>query len=233
MLLTFFAANFFTGEDGRLNVTLFTRFLAILASVAHGISAIGLKLASRSLNSRAVAADENINRNDGDGEAEVPDERQPLIPRQRAVETWYHESVWSLSTDPYFWILFFVLFLTLGSVSQDFRTSRMILTLSTQCEMVISNVGTIAMALPPSSYGPAKQVWFISFANMSSRLITGPVADYVAPVAIEKPSGERVYPRKHFFSRIAFMSGVAVLLSLIFLCTAVGVHTQKSLSILR
>lgn len=105
--------------------------------------------------------------------------------------------------------------------------------------MVISNIGTIVMALPPSSTGwlsfiagspAAHQVKLLSISNTVSRIVVGPLADFVSPVAT---TGEVVFPRKARISRFAFLSGSASLLSLIFLWMAVGVETRKQVWLLR
>ena len=106
--------------------------------------------------------------------------------------------------------------------------------------MVISNIGTIIMALPQSSTGrlsrqsidgspAADQVKILSISNTVSRIIFGPLADFVSPVAISS----EVLSRKARINRFVFLSGSASLLSLIFLWTAVGVETRQQVWVLR
>lgn len=106
--------------------------------------------------------------------------------------------------------------------------------------MVISNIGTIVMALPQSSTGrllgqlidgssAADQVKILSISNTVSRIVCGPLADFVSPVAISS----EVLSRKARINRLVFLSGSASLLSLIFLWMAVGVETRQQVWVLR
>ena len=106
--------------------------------------------------------------------------------------------------------------------------------------MVISNIGTIIMALPQTSSGllsrhlidgspAADQVKILSISNTVSRIVFGPLADFVSPVAISS----EVFSRKARISRFVFLSGSAGLLSLIFLWMAVGVETRQQVLALR
>jgi hypothetical protein len=102
--------------------------------------------------------------------------------------------------------------------------------------MVISNIGTIIMALPQSSTGrlsglsidgspAADQVKILSISNTVSRIVFGSLADFVSPV--------EVLSRKVRINRFVFLSGSASLLSLIFLWMAVGVETRQQVWLLR
>lgn len=106
--------------------------------------------------------------------------------------------------------------------------------------MVISNIGTIIMALPQSSTGrfsgqlidgspAANQVKILSISNTVSRIVFGPLADFVSPVAISS----EVFSRKARINRFAFLSGSASLLSLISLWMAVGAETRQQVWVLR
>lgn len=109
--------------------------------------------------------------------------------------------------------------------------------------MVISNVGTISASLPPSPYelernqspssSAALQVKLLSMANTVPRIIIGPLADFLSPTAAYLPSGSRIFPRKHFISRFAFLSGASALLLSTFLWMEFGVHNQAQLWALR
>lgn len=107
--------------------------------------------------------------------------------------------------------------------------------------MVISNIGTIVMAVPPSATGcptgqliagspAALQVKLLSISNTLSRIVVGPLADFISPVIT---SGEVVSSRKARISRFVFLSGSAGLLSLAFLWMAVGVETREQVWVLR
>ena len=102
--------------------------------------------------------------------------------------------------------------------------------------MVISNIGTIIMALPQSSTGrlsgqlidsspAADQVKILSISNTVSRIVFGPLADFFSPVD--------VLSRKARINRFAFLSGSACLLSLISLWMAVVVETRQQVWVLR
>lgn len=126
-------------------------------------------------------------------------------------------------------------------------TSRPALNISdsmTQCEMVISNIGTIAESLPASNDRPtsskghagssaALQVKLLSITNTASRLIIGPLADYVSPISVFLPTGIRTFTRKHMISRFAFLTGAAALVSLTFFWMSIGITTQGELWALR
>ena len=102
--------------------------------------------------------------------------------------------------------------------------------------MVISNIGTIIMALPQSSTGrlwgllidgsaTADQVKILSISNTVSRIVIGPLADFVSPV--------ETLSRKTRINRFVFLSGSASLLSLVSLWMAVGVETRQQVWVLR
>jgi hypothetical protein len=104
----------------------------------------------------------------------------------------------------------------------------------------MSNIGTIIMALPQPSTGrllgqlidgspAADQVKILSISNTVSRIVFGPLADFVSPVAFSS----EVLSRKARINRLVFLSGSACLLSLIFLWMAVGVETRQQVWVLR
>jgi len=111
--------------------------------------------------------------------------------------------------------------------------------------MVVANIGTISLALPPtevttgvplsifknsSSVSTATtQVRLLSISNTASRLTTGPMADFISPVASYLPSGLLVLPRKHKISRVAFLLGSCILMTLSFLWMVLGVTTQQGI----
>ena len=113
--------------------------------------------------------------------------------------------------------------------------------------MVISNIGTIVLSLPPSSSpsgvtvvgipstdsATSTQVRILSLSNTISRLLVGPVADFVSPVVSYLPNGDRSYPRKHRVSRIAFLVGSTILLACTYFWTEVGIRSQAAVWALR
>ena len=99
--------------------------------------------------------------------------------------------------------------------------------------MVVSNLGSIILSLPPSSSAGnatanvSSQVRLLSFFNTISRLLVGPLADALAPVAA-RLDGVWVFSRKRHTSRVAFMIGTSLLLALTFAWLEVGVRTQEA-----
>jgi len=112
-----------------------------------------------------------------------------------------------------------------------------------QSEMVISNIGTIVAALPAAVSDQATlissidntphQVRLISIANTLTRILVGPLADYVSPVASYLPNGTIVHVRKHRISRVSFLLFSALLSVLTFFWSSFGIITQDGIWILR
>jgi len=158
---------------------------------------------------------------------ETPDERTALLSPKApntvevtVVPVEQPQSVTDLLKDPYFWVLAVIVLCTLGS-----------------CEMVISNIGTIVLSLPRDEFSAtaagspsatATQVRLLSVCNTVSRLLVGPLADFVSPVAAYLPCGTVHYPRKHRVSRVAFLSGASALLIVTFAWMEVGVRSQQA-----
>ena len=108
--------------------------------------------------------------------------------------------------------------------------------------MVISNIGTIVLSFPPdtvypnstlSEHSTSKQVRILSISNTLSRIVVGPLADFVSPVALYSPTGTIVYPRKHRVSRAVFLAVPALLLAFIFTWMEFGVMSREAVWILR
>lgn len=113
--------------------------------------------------------------------------------------------------------------------------------------MVIANIGTISLALPvkeitnrvsslASKTGgstAAAQVRLLSLSNTISRLTTGPMADFTSPVASYLPSGLLALPHQHRISRVVFLLGACVLMTLAFLWMSFGVTSQQGIWVFR
>lgn len=110
--------------------------------------------------------------------------------------------------------------------------------------MVISNIGTIVLSFPPdarivypssasSDHATSKQVRILSISNTLSRIVVGPLADLVSPVALYLPAGGIVYPRKHRVSRAVFLAVPALLLAFIFTWMEFGVMSREAVWTLR
>lgn len=111
--------------------------------------------------------------------------------------------------------------------------------------MVISNIGSIVVSLPSVSPAPsllvpsstdasvtATQVRLLSLSNTISRLLVGPLADFVSPVASYLPCGTIFFARKHHISRIAFIFAASALLVLTYSYMELGVRSRDDLWIL-
>lgn len=114
--------------------------------------------------------------------------------------------------------------------------------------MVLSNIGTIVLSFPSTSTDSdsksiilaprndrttSSQVQMLSLANTISRLLAGPIADFVSPIASYLPNGERCFPRKHLISRMAFLVGACFILALTCFWMEVGVRSQAGVWVLR
>jgi hypothetical protein len=109
--------------------------------------------------------------------------------------------------------------------------------------MVISNIGTIVLSLPPhalavypsalSDHATSKQVRILSISNTLSRIVVGPLADLVSPVASHHPTGTAVYLRRHRVSRAVFLAVPALLLAFIFVWMEFAVMSREAVWTLR
>ena len=103
--------------------------------------------------------------------------------------------------------------------------------------MVVSNLGSIVLSLPATSSSTtenvAAQVRLLSFFNTISRLVVGPLADAIAPVASRHDSGVWAFVRKRHISRVLFMLGTSIIIITTFLWLEVGVRTQEDIWLLR
>ncbi|KAH8117341.1 MFS general substrate transporter [Phellopilus nigrolimitatus] len=215
LFLSVIASTFFTSEESGLNVTQFVAFMAILAGVVHIIGAINLRTPSLTVGGAKSS------------EWQSSDERTPLIApkgqtgtQATVIPVEHDQTVFDLLKDP-------AILVCLGS-----------------CEMVIGNIGTIVLSLPSSSPVPsyistssaasatAVQVRLLSLSNTLSRLLVGPLADFVSPVASYLPSGSIYFARKHRISRIAFLSAASALLALTYSWMELCVRSREGLWVL-
>ncbi|KAJ3502323.1 hypothetical protein NLJ89_g8942 [Agrocybe chaxingu] len=208
------ASAFFTDSAGALNVTRYMSSIALLTAIVYTLGFINMRAVPRS-------SDTVIHVESDDHEGHHEEER-PLLPPKRAVDPTVPELL--QKTD--FWMIALVCVLILGV-----------------CEMIISNIGTIVVSLPPppreSTSGTvlpnsatASQVNLISIANTISRISVGPLADFISPVAAYLPTGAQVFPRKHIISRFAFLAASATLLVFTFTWMVYGVRSQGDVWVL-
>ena len=105
--------------------------------------------------------------------------------------------------------------------------------------MVISNIGTIVLALPSKARFPAslssitaQQVQLLSLSNTITRILTGLVADFISPVAVPV-RGMKTLPRKHLISRVFFLCAPSLLLAFTFFWSSNMVKAQEDVWALR
>ncbi|KAI0797721.1 major facilitator superfamily domain-containing protein [Abortiporus biennis] len=249
LLLSVLASKFFTSPDPEegLNVTNFLAFLAILSGFVHVFGAIVMNGRPRHLSTdsssstpedRPVSPTSSCSDFEGDHEGRGPSsdldpERQGLLihrsPRKPPHEMTFHVvlqepqhgSVADLLQDPHFWLLALVMALIVGSA-----------------EMVMANLGSIFLSLPsssssnsspPSLIDVSTQVQVLSASNTLSRLLIGPVADFLSPVAAYLQNGIWSFPRKQHISRMVFLTGAAMLLAMTFFWSEVGIKTREGM----
>lgn len=111
-----------------------------------------------------------------------------------------------------------------------------------QCEMIISNIGTIVLSLCPEAISgvrslshsaetvTATQVRLISLSNTLSRLLSGPLADFVSPLTSHDGL---THPQRYRISRVVLLSGISLLLAGTFVYLELAIRTPDGLRILR
>ena len=114
-----------------------------------------------------------------------------------------------------------------------------------QCEMVISNIGTIVLSLYPEAVSgvrsltssvegvTATQVRLLSISNTLSRLISGPLADFISPLTSHIPGDGPSRPQSYRMSRVIILSGTSLLLAGTFIYLELAIRTPDGLRILR
>lgn len=224
MFISILASRFFSHPDEGLDVTHFLQFLALFCGAVHLFGAFTLHIIP-------LLEDPPSSVLEDPEESVHIDERTALLHgkhnRTAEVETGIivaspikGSSVVDLVKDHYFWALAFVLFVILGS-----------------SEMVISNIGTIVLSLasqtsnitvaPSTDVATATQVRFLSVANTLSRLVVGPLADFVSPTVTA--SGAQSIHRKRHVSRVAFLFFSILVLALTYLWMVLSVKSQADL----
>lgn len=103
--------------------------------------------------------------------------------------------------------------------------------------MVLGNIGTMVLGVPETrggiaslpKAGGATQVRILSLANTFARLLSGPLADYLAPAPLAHPTGELYFPRKRYFSRLAFLSASCAIMFFAYFWMAAGVVSRQDI----
>ena len=236
-------SNFFTNPNtGLLDVTHYTRFIALINCVVYAGGFVILKEVPQAIDVISVTEAQS------DCVTRAEDENTPLLSN---ATTCAYQPVVNKSANPTisellarldFWLLGLFCMMVFGFVRSSCQYVQTHTHEYSQCEMIISNIGAIFASLPPSEFssgqkypdsGVAFQVNLISAANTVTRISVGPIADFVSPIAAYLPSGAHVFPRKHKISRFAFLSGSALLLMLVSLWVVSAIQSRSQLWVLR
>jgi len=205
-VLSVIATTYFTDiETGAVNVAGFTKFLAMRLGLVHAISAIGL---------RAVPREGEPKPEDTEGASETSPLLASKTLEQRQQEEAARDSAFAVLCDHQFWMLTLIVVICIGSA-----------------EMVMTNIGTIAISLSTSTLVSAPlQVRLISASNTISRLITGPLADYLSPMSMSS-SEAVVLPLAgaRTMSRSVFVCSFAIIMTASYLWMAFGVSTESGI----
>ncbi|KAF8628413.1 hypothetical protein AX15_003935 [Amanita polypyramis BW_CC] len=201
LFLTAAALRSFTDDSGNLNAMGYLLFLVALTGPVYLMGFFALSEPKSAIPPRNPEPEsENTSLLSGTSEVSA------------SQGTYRHEQCSPLN-DLAFWLLFLFCICTLGAA-----------------EMIISNVGTLILALPKttsfSANTTARQVQLLSLSNTVSRVITGFLADFMSPVTIPV-GGVAVLPRKHFISRVFFLSCPSLLLALTFFWSSNGMKMQE------
>jgi hypothetical protein len=87
-------------------------------------------------------------------------------------------------------------------------------------------------SLSTSAEVTTTQVRLLSISNTLSRLISGPLADFISPLTSHIP-GDRPPSRKYRVSRVVLLSGTSLLLAGAFVYLELAIRTPDDLWILR
>jgi len=214
-----------------LDITRFLPFMALATGIIHLIGAFTLRIPRSQSDVASIPDCASVSSRD-DEESSI-DEHQPLLPnkvplsRVQASSVDEGGSVLRLFKDPHFWLLALILLIILGS-----------------CEMIISNIGTIALSLYPEPVSgirslpssaetvTATQVRLISISNTLSRLLSGPLADLMAPLTSHIPDDASTPPRRYRISRVTLLSGASLLLAGAFVYLELAMRKPDDLQIL-
>ena len=101
----------------------------------------------------------------------------------------------------------------------------------------MSNLGSIVLSLPSAGTSDAtanvsRQVRLLSFFNTASRLLVGPLADVLAPVA-SYLDGVWSFSRRRHVSRVVFVVAAALVLAATFAWLELAVRMQEAIWPLR
>ncbi|KAJ3738866.1 MFS general substrate transporter [Lentinula detonsa] len=240
LFLSYIAGKFFTDTStGSLDVAHFLQFLAFSTGIAHLVGAYALSLPPKNTNTSQPVSNS--------GTADTPNERSRLLDGEDSSDCTTDPrdgSALQLLQDLHFWLLALYMVMILGVVGlfPYFICSVSWLNFQMQCEMIMSNVGTIVLSLPSSTVARALvsegqqaaslQVKILSISNTTSRILVGPLADFISPVFEYQHLEGYMTIRKHRISRMVFLSGAASLLAATCTWMVFGVQTQHDVWLL-
>lgn len=219
LCLSVLASEFFTDSaSGILNIVLFLKFMAVLTASTHVLGYFVLLSHPAPYVAGPIADCLDCHENSTLLPRKTGDQRDeplgnPVAELPPPIQEWS------------FWFLWLYCFLVIGAA-----------------EMVITNIGTIVLSLPPSrvvypsdalsDHATSREVRILSISNTLSRIVVGPLADLVSPVALYLPTGTVRYPRKHRVSRVVFLAVPALLLAFIFVWMELGAMSREAVRIL-
>ncbi|KAJ3925306.1 MAG: major facilitator superfamily domain-containing protein [Lentinula lateritia] len=218
LFLSYVAGRFFSDTStGSLDVTRFLLFLAISTGIVHLAGALVLTVPSTTTSPSSSTLETDS----------ISNERSRLLDRGQSPHCTSDprdSSALELLRDSNFWLLALYMVMILGV-----------------CEMIMSNVGTIALSLPAGmartlvskgEQAASLQVKILSISNTLSRLLVGPLADFVSPVFSYRLLEGFATIRKHRISRVVFLSGAASLLAASCAWMVFGVRTRHDVWLL-
>ncbi|KAJ4495660.1 major facilitator superfamily domain-containing protein [Lentinula lateritia] len=218
IFLSYVAGRFFSDTStGSLDVTRFLLFLAISTGIVHLAGALVLTVPSTTTSPSSSTLETDS----------ISNERSRLLDRGQSPHCTSDprdSSALELLRDSNFWLLALYMVMILGV-----------------CEMIMSNVGTIALSLPAGmartlvskgEQAASLQVKILSISNTLSRLLVGPLADFVSPVFSYRLLEGFATIRKHRISRVVFLSGAASLLAASCAWMVFGVRTRHDVWLL-
>ncbi|KAI0673070.1 MFS general substrate transporter [Trametes maxima] len=226
--LSLVASRYFTPSGQPLDIARFFTFMAVLTGSVHLLSTFVFRAnpipkepsADAEVGGRRSPSPQSVDAISALEEAEplladsTPKPKDNVDVHIVPVEEPQHGSTIDLFKDPYFWVLAFWMLLVVGAA-----------------EMVVSNLGSIVLSLPSAGSTAtatvATQVRLLSFFNTASRLLVGPLADGLAPVAA-RLDGVWAFARRRHTSRVAFVGVPALVLAATFAWLEVGVRTQEA-----
>ncbi|KAG8996899.1 putative monocarboxylate transporter mch1 [Tulasnella sp. JGI-2019a] len=179
LFLSLPSSLFISPSSGFVDAKSYIIFIGSLATVVTTISTLGLRHVG---SEQQIAFTPTL-------PTESLDEEAPLLPKPALeVERPGYPQTWlTVLRDPYFWWLFVVIGIMLGS-----------------SEMVMGNIGTVVTSLittsKHSSQAVSNQVQLLSIANTLSRLTAGPLIDILC---LDPKQASR---RKLSISRLSFVA---------------------------